>query len=292
MMAFFHAYKFTHFAAGGAAQTQEPGKLSPGQKIGALVFGISNPRPTNEKLPAQPFETIRIFSNKEIECWSIKTSPARGTVILFHGYMGHKSVLLEKAGELLKLGYNTLLVDFMGSGGSAGNQTTIGFLEAAEVKSCVDYLKAGGEENIYLFGTSMGAVAIMKAIDDYRISPRGIILECPFGSMYETVENRFQSMHIPAFPMAGLLIFWGGIQNGFWAFGHNPAEYAKRISCPVVLMYGSKDDKVARKEIDAIFANLQGKKSLKIYAGAGHSNYFDQYQQAWIHDVGDFLSDH
>jgi len=82
--------------------------------------------------------------------------------------------------------------------------------------------------------------------------------------MYKTVCARFRSMNAPTFPMAGLLVFWGGLQNGFWAFGHNPTEYAKKINCPTLLMYGQQDDKVSRAEIDEIFANLAGQKELKM----------------------------
>src|SRR5437773_2704643 len=70
-----------------------------------------------------------------IQCWSIKTDSAKGTVILFHGYGGQKSSLLGKSNEFIEQGYNTLLVDFMGSGGSEGNQTTMGYKEAEEVKN-------------------------------------------------------------------------------------------------------------------------------------------------------------
>jgi len=89
--------------------------------------------------------------------------------------------MLDKSDIFLSEGYNSFLVDFMGSGGSEGNQTSIGFLEAEYVKSCFDYLTNNGEHNIYLFGTSMVAAATMKAIHDYDIKPKGIIIECPFG---------------------------------------------------------------------------------------------------------------
>lgn len=29
--------------------------------------------------------------------------------------------------------------------------------------------------------------------------------------------------------MANLLVFWGGVQNDFNAFKHNPTDYAKNI---------------------------------------------------------------
>ena len=74
--------------------------------------------------------------------------------------------------------------------------------------------------------------------------------------MYKTVCARFETMNIPTFPMVGFLFFWGGLQYEYWAFGHNPSEYAKEINCPTLLLYGAKDEKVSRAEIDEIFNNL------------------------------------
>ncbi|MFT3908004.1 MAG: alpha/beta hydrolase [Ferruginibacter sp.] len=289
IVAFMHAYKFTHYSNDDIVKT-EANKLTTGDKIKIIFSGINNPRPKNNAVPTQPFNKIILESNKRIECWQINTANAKGTVILFHGYTGQKSSMLDKSDEFIKQGYSCLLVDFMGSGGSEGNQTTIGFKEAAEIKSCFDYLKNKGEQRIYLFGTSMGAVAILKAIKDYKLNPAGIIIECPFGSMYKMVCARFKMVHAPVFPMAGLLVFWGGIQNGFWAFGHNPTEYAKSVTCPTLLLYGEKDDRVSRQEIDEIYSNLAGKKYLKTYPLAGHENYLLKYKQQWLSDVITFMN--
>ncbi len=286
LVAIFHAYKFTHFDPTISDKKEQPQQLSFGEKVKTLFFGANLPRPVNHKTPLRDYETIRLKSNCEIECWHIKTEQPKGTLILFHGYGGEKSSLLDKSEIFINQGYNTLLVDFMGSGGSEGNQTTIGYQEAEQVKTCFDYLVKEGEKNIYLFGTSMGAVAIMKCINDSKIEPRGIILECPFGTMHQTVCARFNSMNVPTFPMANLLMFWGGIENGFWAFGHNPIDYAKEIECPTLLLYGAKDVKVSRSEIDEIFANLKGEKELIIYPEAGHENYLNK----WTEDVSRFLN--
>lgn len=259
VVAYMHAYKLTHFSNSQIERTSND--LSPFEKLKIAFTGVNNPRPINIKKPSRLFETIKIKSNKELECWLIKTDTAKGTVIIFHGYGGEKSSMLDKAEEFLKLGYNTMLVDFMGSGGSEGNKTTIGFQEAQEVKDCLEYLIKNNFQNISLFGISMGAVAIMKAISEYDIKPKSIIIECPFGSMYQTVSARFKMQGIPAFPMADLLVFWGGVQNGFWAFSHNPQEYAKNVHCPTLLLYGEKDQKVTRREINSIFKIYKAKKS-------------------------------
>lgn len=290
IIAIFHAYKFTHFADSNIEKTQNPNQLSLLSKVKTIAFGVNNPRPENSNWPKQPFETIELISNKKIECWRIQSSNPKGTVILFHGFGGHKSALLDKSDEFLKLGYNTMLIDFMGSGGSEGNQTTIGFFESEEVKTCYEYLLNKGEKNIILFGTSMGAVAILKAFHQYNITPSSIILECPYGTMYQTVCARFKSMNIPTFPMAGLLVFWGGIENNFWAFSHNPSQYAKSVTCPTLLLYGELDEKVSKMETNEIFNNLNGLKELKIYPNAGHENYLNKHNKEWVSDIAFFLS--
>jgi len=177
----------------------------------------------------------------------------------------------------------------MGSGNSEGSQTSIGYHEANQVKTSVEYLSSIGEQNVFLFGTSMGAVAIMKAVYDNQLEVKALILECPFGTMYETVCARFDSMHVPTFPMASLLLFWGGIQNKYWAFGHNPVKYAKKIDIPTLLLSGGKDQKVSLDEINRIYANLSGFKKLRIYQNAKHENYLNKYNSEWTQDVRSFL---
>lgn len=290
VVAYFHAYKFTHFSQSDSAKTKDPARLSGFDKIKIVLFGIDNPRPRSQTTPKQPFTTVRIQSAQTaLECWHITVAKPKGTVILFHGYSAEKSQMLERSDELLQMGYNTLLVDFMGCGGSEGNETTIGFHEAENVKACFNHLKQQGEEHIFLFGSSLGAAAVIKAVSEGDISPAGIIVECPFGSMYDAVRMRFAAMNLPAFPMAGLLVFWGGVQHGFWGFAHKPTEYAKSVRTPTFLLWGGKDDKVSREEIGTIFHNLSSPKRLVIYPLAGHTGYLAGYREQWKSDIRGFM---
>ena len=289
ILAGFHAYKFTHFGPPSQARTGDEASLSFREKIVALTTGVSLPRPENRKTPEGPFKTINLQSNKRIECWWMPADAAVGTVILFHGYGGSKATMLDKAAVFQQMHYNTLLPDFMGTGGSEGTLTTIGYHEAAEVKTCVDYLSEKGEKNIILFGTSMGAAAIMKAMQDDSLKVGAVILECPFGTMLKTVQNRFKMLGVPAFPMAQLLVFWGGAENGFNAFDHNPEQYAGSIKCPALLIYGAKDKKVSPEETAAIYQNLGGQKKLLTLPDAGHENYLLRHRGEWTAVVDSFL---
>ncbi len=291
IVANFHARKFTYFSNIGSERTTSPTELSKIEKLKTIFLGVNNPRPENEMRPRGVFETVIIKGTKATEAWHIKKDSSKGTVIICHGYSGCKSKMLTQSAVFNTMGYNTLVIDFMGSGGSEGNQTTIGFYEAEQVKNALNYIRKQGEKNIILYGTSMGSAAIMKMEAENQLHPNAIIIECPFGTMQETVNARFKIMHIPSFPMAYLLMFWGGIQNNFNAFEHNPNEYAKKIRCPTLLLYGALDAKVSRKEIDGIYKNLAGKKSLKVYENVGHENYLEKNKEKWMKDVGDFVLD-
>lgn len=59
IVAFFHAYKFTHFAEINSKKTASPKKLSTFEKFETVLFGVNNPRPTNTDLPYQKFKTSK-----------------------------------------------------------------------------------------------------------------------------------------------------------------------------------------------------------------------------------------
>jgi len=145
----------------------------------------------------------------------------------------------------------------------------------------------------------MGAAAILKSFVDCQYdcvsqsepsyTPTAIIIECPFGSLYRTVSARFDLMGVPKFPMAGMLTFWGGVQHGYWAFNHNPASYAKAVTCPTLLMFGEQDNRVSLDETNEIFNNIKGSKKLCIYPNAGHNVFVENNQVSWISDVSNFV---
>lgn len=281
-----HAWKFTHFDNSHLQKTTDSGSISFFEKLSIVLTGVNNPRPENTTFPAVPYVSIAIPDKDTLDSWYLPVHNAKGTVAIFHGYGGEKSSMLDKAYEFNNLGYNTLLVDFFGCGRSSGNSVTIGFHEASNVAAAYKMLHEMGEEKIILFGTSMGAAAIMKALhDNNSLKPDAVILECPFGSMKETVYNRFKNLNLPAFPFADLLLVWGGIQNNFNAFKHNPREYSLKIAVPVLLIYGEKDLKVKRKEIDDIYKNLQGPKKLLLLPNAGHENYLNKYSEEWKESI-------
>ncbi len=226
-----------------------------------------------------------------IEVWHIEHPKPKGVVLMFHGYSAVKSVLLGEARALHDLGYDVILTDFRGSGGSDGDQTTIGVFESHDVVAVYEYARQRWPSRpIILFGQSMGSAAILRAVAVSDVRPDALILECPFDRLLSTVANRFHSMRLPSFPLAHILVFWGGVQNDFNGFEHNPVEYAAHVTCPTLLLHGNDDERVTRKEADAVFAQLKGKKRLHAFDGVGHYPYFRAVPGQWKQEVGRFLA--
>jgi alpha-beta hydrolase superfamily lysophospholipase len=289
IVAAMHAWRFTHFEEPEVVRTREKG-LSFIQKVGILLTGVHNPKPVNRAAPDTAFQRVSILSDVAVDAWWIPVSGAHGSVLLCHGYGGAKAGMLDKADAFRAMGYSTLLIDFRGAGGSPGNQCTIGWKESIEVRDAVQWLRRrDSTKPVILFGTSMGAAAIMKAAADSPALADRIIIECPFGSMTETVKNRFHTQGVPTFPMAYLLLFWGSVENGFNAFAHNPEAYAARIKEPTLLLWGEKDEKVSRSETNTIFRNLAGPKRVYTFPEAGHENYLRKYYTEWNFQVAQFL---
>jgi uncharacterized protein len=265
----------------------------------ASSFGLGLPRPNADILPSAikleyVTKHISISQNEWLESWFIpaQKSPSKGTVMLFPGHFGNKAKQLLAATQVFHaLGYDALLVDFRGVGGSSGNTTTLGFREAQDVVASMNYAQQSNFQSpIFLYGVSMGTAAIMKAVAQENIHPNAIILELPFARMLDAVRSRLSRVGIPPFPIAELAVFWGGIQHGFNAFGHNPVSYAENIKCPTLILHGKRDPWTSVTEIDQIRQNLRGSTRVVIFPNAGHDLLVTVDKKLWQQSVEQFLN--
>ncbi|MFN8355507.1 MAG: alpha/beta fold hydrolase [Spirosomataceae bacterium] len=288
-----HAWHFTYFYEANEAPFKRPEELSTWEKTRGALFGMRFSKRVIDTFPAQPFQTVKVTTQDGItlEGWQTQADSTKGTVILWHGHGSAKSRILCEIALFRSFGYNTLSFDFRAHGNSSGNVCTIGYAESEDIRAVFDYAQKQSKQPIILFGTSMGAASVMKAVAEYQLQPQKIILSCPFGSMLDAVRGRLRTMHIPAAGLSELLICWGSIERGMWAFGHQPTEYAKGIHSPVLLTWGALDKRVLQNETDAIFANLaSAQKKLVIFEQSGHESYCTKEPAKWQQTVRDFLT--
>ncbi len=288
VLAIIQAYSFTHFKEDNSKTDFKLG-------ISTLFTGVNIPKPHSNILPDRKFQTLKIPSgeNKFLEAWLLNPkSDSKGLVILFHGFRAEKSSMLDHAYVFLDLDYRVMLVDFMGAGNSYGNQNTIGYLEAQNVKQSYEFaVHELKEKTIILCGFSMGAAAIVKAQHDYNLKVDKIILEAVYGKMSDAAKIRLNKIPYVGKPFSYLITFWGGMLNGFNAFSMNPEEYIKKVSVPTLILCGGKDPRIPVKESERIFQNSGSKeKKFKIFSNSFHHSYLKLYPEEWKKTIQDFLN--
>ncbi len=295
ILAYRHAHAMMNFVATGA-RTVRPEGLSFSTKAKLLFKGVSVPRPEDEYDPSELAAdalvlTIAGEDGVSLDAWYCNRGIDTPLVILFHGYASQKTDLLREAHKFLELGVSVFLVDFRGSGGSSKSYTTIGVCEGVDVATAVRYAKDRfSHTDTILFGRSMGAAAVLRAVHEEAITPDAVILEAVFDRMLSTVCNRFDIMGAPSFPAARLLVFWGGIQFGFNGFGNNPVEYASSLKCPVLFMHGSSDPRAKLSEGRSVYDAVPGScKWFKEFSEAGHQSYVAAYPEQWKVSVNNFF---
>ena len=284
----------THFLPGGP-RTGKPETLSLLQKLRVVALGVRIPKPRNDGTPADrqmPFDTwtIPVETGITLEAWAIRQADPRGVVVLFHGYADRKSSNLGEAKAFFDEGWAPVLVDLRGSGGSSGDTTSIGFHEARDVAATVRHVRERyPQAPLVVWGASMGAAASLRAVGELGTRVDGLLVEAPFATLRSAVVNRFRSLGVPAFGLVDLFVFWGGEQQGFNGFAHNPVEYAAHVRAPTVLMLGSRDDRVLMPEGRAIFDALAGEKRFEVFEGLRHESLVRGNHDQWVRLVGAFL---
>jgi dipeptidyl aminopeptidase/acylaminoacyl peptidase len=89
---------------------------------------------------------------------------SHGTIILAHGIDGNRSDMLPRASFLVHDGCDVLDVDLRDHGGSGGNYSSPGYLEARDILGAVSYLRKRGQTGpLVAMGHSYGAVASLWA---------------------------------------------------------------------------------------------------------------------------------
>ncbi len=294
VLAYRHAYAMMHFTS-GQPRTGLPETLGFAKKIGVLLWGVNIPRPHTDLAATALGTAAKSLQIKEdggikLGAWYCPGPTRSPLVILFHGYGGEKSGTLAEAKVFLEIGCSVLLVDFRGSGDSSESSTTIGYDEAEDVAAAVRYAKQNlSPAKIILYGQSMGAAAVLRAVHASGVNPDAIIVEAVFDKLLNTVRHRFEAMRLPSFPSAELLVFWGGAQAGFNGFAHNPVDYAESVRCPILFLHGAADPRAHIEEAGRVFEAVSAPKHFEGFPRIRHAATVTRSPVEWKETVDGFL---
>ena len=171
-------------------------------------------------------EKVKIITvdNIDLTAWFYNKNIKKfKTILFFHGNAGLLENRTYKLNHLKNLNVNFLIIAWRGFSGNKGKPNELGLYRDAE--SAIKWLKLKGiiEENIILYGESLGTAVAVEVAQNKSYG--GIILESPFTSMVNIGKKYY-----PFFPVRFL------IKDKFESY-----KKISNISAPVLIIHGKVD---------------------------------------------------
>ena len=228
----------------------------------------------------------------------------RPTILFLHGKGGAASEWEPDALRALRLGWNVLLPDLRGHGGSGGAFFTMGLLERDDLEALIAEARERfsiDPGRMAIHACSAGSsVALHFAVD--RPELRAVWLESPFGQSREMAQHYLsRATGIPA-PLLWLTTEWavaravahirreiGAPPGGGGLERIDPVAAALRLRCPVALVHGAEDRLVPARFTERLAAALPPGSVVWRVPGAGHCHHDDEpahaareiYERRW-----------
>lgn len=228
------------------------------------------------------------FENNHLSAWQKLNNPENTTVILLHGVKADKSSLSQRALIYDSLGFNVILLDSRGHGESESMPISFGWNESKDLRLIIENLNNQGYKNIILHGLSLGA-----ATSFYTLAGREMAIALISESCYSDIQSAFYH-RMPDFPFKSIVfypLFWFcEIKIGESSSELNPAEKAKNINCPVLLMYGDNEKVLPIADSESIFENISSKSKKKIvFENADHIDFLKHNPKKYLKELSLFL---
>lgn len=214
---------------------------------------------------------LRTEDGETLHAWWLPATPARGTVLLFHGNAGNISHRLDYARMFRGLGYNTLLVDYRGYGKSTGKPSEEGtYRDAAAAWQWLTGTRGVPAREIVVFGESLGGgVACWLA----RHRPvAALVLASTFTSVPDMAAEVY-----PFLPVRLIS-----------RFSYDTRECLAHVKAPVLVVHSPRDDIIPYAHGRKLYEAAREPKEFLEIAG-GHNDGFVFTRPEWVNSLGAFL---
>lgn len=205
-------------------------------------------------------------------------------VIIAHGFFNSKNaVLLKDLGqEMLREGYDVIIMDFRGHGESPGLFYWTA-KEHLDLEAVLDFAKQSYHK-VSVIGFSLGAASsIITASRTTDI--HGLILVSPPISFSE-IEFYFWECNIEheiLYTTIGEGRLGKGVRPGpMWLRKDKPIDCINKVKCPTLFIHGDIDWVIRHRHSVALFEKAKCEKKLIIIREGPHAEYLMQRKRAEI----------
>ncbi len=215
------------------------------------------------------FEDVRLPTpdGPVLSAWFLPAKQAaKGTILFLHGNAQNISTHLASVYWLPKEGYNVLLLDYRGYGGSEGQPSVAGAQE--DIDSALRYLHTRADvdpRRIVVLGQSLGAALTLQylAHSAYRTQLRGAVIDSAFTS-YRDMAREFLRRSWWTWPLSWPLSLTVSDEE-------RPLDAVPRIApLPLLFIHGDRDEVVPVAHARQLHAAAGEPKTLWVIEGARH----------------------
>jgi alpha-beta hydrolase superfamily lysophospholipase len=221
--------------------------------------------------------TLTTAEGLELAAWFVPvthTSPLTSTptILLAHGLFESKSTMLHLVPWFHEAGYNVMLLDFRGHGGSDLQPTTVGPAEVRDIQAALDWLEEEGVgDRVGGLGMSLGAAVLVNtAVQDPRLD--ALVLDSMFADWGDTDFAKGYRLS-PKWLVPGV---------------PNPVELMPEIHVPVLIIGGTAD---ILTKIEHAYRNYEAANEPKVLwvNDSGHAWSSWTYPELYRQKVLDFF---
>jgi len=204
------------------------------------------------------------LNGKKLFALLFKTSlEPKGIVVHFHGNFGNVSNHFTQSYFLVNYGFDVLVFDYQGYGGSQGKPNPRKTVDDG-ISSIrfAQQLNRKKENGVFLLGQSIGGAAALVAMAKEPLA-KAAVIEASFPS-YRMMARDVLKRSILVWPLYPFYPW-------FVTKKYDPIRYLDQIAGrPLFFVHGTKDSVIPLKMSQILFEKAKGPKFLWIIEGAGH----------------------
>ena len=232
---------------------------------------VNNYLKDNDLKKPDGIQKVEITTKDQLKlvAWFYKKNlKTKKTILFFHGNAGSLENRTYKLNSFKNLNVNYLIVAWRGFSGNQGKPYEKGLYEDAE--SAVRWLKNEGvlEENIILYGESLGTAVAIEIGQNKKYA--GIILESPFTSMVNMGKKYY-----PFAPVSFLL------KDKFESY-----KKVSKIFFPILIIHG-KVDKIVPYEMGRKIYELSN--DPKFFYTQEYGDHMVEYDEKLLSELNNFI---
>lgn len=213
--------------------------------------------------------------------------------IVVHGYMAEGKKMSSTAKEFYDMGYNVIVPDLRGHGLSEGDYIGMGWKDRLDIIEWINsILSTKKDDNIVLYGVSMGAATVMMTSgEELPSNVKAIIEDCGYTSTWDEFSYQLKSMYnLPEFPVLNAASAITKIRAGYYLSDGSAIDQVAKSKVPMLFIHGDKDEFVPSYMLDQVYDAANCEKQKLVIKGAGHTEASKKDPQTYWSTVSGFIN--